>query len=100
MNVGIDSIGLQDQIRKLREIDKEMETLKNNIRKDTEDLKNFWNTKTSDGVQTSFQGFYTDLDNLNTKNELFASYLEKVVNDQYETNESDTNRLIDDNIAV
>ena len=100
MNVGIDTVGLREEINELRKIDKEMQELKNNIRKDTEELKSFWNTKTSEVVQEDFQSFYTDLDNLNTKNELFASYLERVVGDQYETNENDTNRLIDDNIAV
>ena len=100
MSVGIDTVGLKSEIDELRKIDREMLELKKTIRKETEDLKNFWNTKTSEGVQNSFQVFYTDLDNLNTKNELFASYLENVVHDQYETNERDTNRLVDDNVAV
>jgi uncharacterized protein YukE len=100
MNVDIDTIKLQDEINKLRQIDKEMETLKNDIKKDTEDLKLFWNTKTSESVQESFQDFYNDLENLNIKNDLFASYLERVVSEQYEKSDSETNKLVDDNIAV
>lgn len=100
MSVGIDTAKLQEEINKIRQIDEEMENLKNNIKKDTEDLKLFWNTKTSESVQESFQEFYNDLENLNIKNDLFASYLERVVNDQYITSENKTNKLIDDNIAV
>lgn len=99
-NMKIDSDLLSVEISKLEAVTKEMETLFSNIKKETDSLKDCWETRTSEGVYNDFDAFYKILDSVKNTNQQDANFLKNVVNTSYVDFENNTNTLVDNNIAI
>ena len=100
MTVGIDTEKLNAQISKLESTKKDLESLFQNVEKDTNNLKEDWESNGSEKVYEEFNRF-----NLASKDYIadlgvYIDYLKNVVNQSYIDYENKENELIDENIAT
>ena len=86
--INVDTKILSDEIVKLDKISLQMEELFNNIKKNTDELKDFWDA------------FYKICENIRNNNISDSKFLADVVKNSYEVFDSDTSNLIDSNISV
>lgn len=100
MNIYIDSEKLKDEIEKFKALNTDMNILFSNIKKETETLKEYWDTKTSLNVFNEFSNFYNDLENIKSKNDEYINFLNNVVNSSYLESNEITNKLIDEKISI
>ena len=98
--INVDTKILSDEIVKLDKISLQMEELFNNIKKNTDELKDFWETKTSNKTFLEFDAFYKICENIRNNNISDSKFLADVVKNSYEVFDSDTSNLIDSNISV
>lgn len=95
----IDTEKLQEQLNRIIEERDKLNTLLENIKKETDILKDFWETKTSDSVFNNFTEFYTGLqqhiDAINSDIEFLESTIKN-----YKEYEEKANKQIDENIAI
>ncbi len=100
--IEIDTEKLREQIEELRNIDKQIKYTCASIMMDTEELKtnDYWRTKTADGVYDSMDDFNEILKEYSSCINTVIDYLSDTVSLAYETNESDTDQLIDSNIDI
>ena len=100
MNIGIDTEKLNAQIDKLQRTRNNLEATFQNINKETNDMKDYYESKTSTVVYDEFDRFSkaaTDyIDDLDS----YITYLKTVVNQSYIDYEDKENQLIDDNLAT
>ena len=85
-----------DNIKKKRE---ELNNLLNDLKTSNNTLKDHWETKTSDSVFANFEEFYKEFQNQINVFDEDIRFLEATVNN-YKTNEKETNKEIDENIAI
>lgn len=100
MNIYIDSEKLKEEIEKFKVLNTDMNILFSNIKKETETLKEYWDTKTSLNVFNEFSNFYNDLENIKSKNDEYINFLNNVVNSSYLESNEITNKLIDEKISI
>lgn len=99
-NVKINSELLNAEIEKLENVGKDIENLIANIRKENENLKEYWNTRTSEGVFTDFTVFYDILNDVKDTNDRDIDFLKNTVSDNYVNYEEKTDTLVDSNISI
>ena len=99
-NINIDTDRLTEEIEKIRNVNQNFEEIFSEIRKNTEGLKDYWKTRTSESVFTSFEQFYKSLENVVATFKKDIEFLENVVKSSYIEEEEGINRLVDDKIAM
>ena len=99
-DVKINSELLDVEIANLESVGKDIESLISRIRSENENLKEYWSTRTSDGVFTDFNIFYNILDGVKETNDQDIGFLKNVVSSNYVNYEEKTDTLVDDNISI
>ena len=99
-NLDIDTNKILDEIQKMKSIKQVFEDLYRQVKKNTEDLKDDWISRTSESVFSDFPTFYEALENSIRDLNNDITYLEKVVKQGYENNNKATNNLVDEKIAM
>ncbi len=99
-NINIDTEKLSLEIEKIKKVNKDFEEIFNQVKKDTESLKDYWSTRTSESVFSSFQDFYSVLENVKAVFQKDIEFLEKTVNSSYEVKDQGISKLVDDKIAL
>lgn len=99
-NLDIDTEQLQEKISRLKEINKTLEEIFKQIKDNTENLKDYWDTQASESVFTSFQEFYNTLESVKNNLEADVKFLENKVNPSYIAEENRINKVIDEKIAI
>lgn len=98
-NLNIDTEKLNTKKEEIKIVLKDLETLFEKIQKETETLKDFWETRTSENVFNNFQEFYKTLENVKTNFRSDISFIEKKVNEQYIKKDNEISTQIDEKIA-
>ncbi len=98
-NINIDTEKLNEKKEEIRTILKELESLFQKIKKETEALKDVWETKTSENVFNCFEEFYKALETVKKDFESDISFIEKKVNEQYITKENEIKTQIDEKLT-
>ena len=100
MNININTEKLNEEIIKLTELNNNLKDRRTLIFRENEDLKEYYDTRTSKKINTEFEMFKKELDEYINKNDRYIAYLKKVVEEGYTEFEEDENRLIDEKISV
>ena len=98
-NINIDTEKLTEQIAKLKTVTKNFEQIFTRVKNDTNLLKEYWDSATSESVFESFEEFYNAVENVKQTFQKDIEFLEKTVNGSYIENNEGTNKLIDENFA-
>lgn len=98
-NINIDTEKLTEQIAKLKTVTKSFEQIFTRVKNDTNLLKEYWDSATSESVFESFEEFYNAVENVKQTFQKDIEFLEKTVNGSYIENNEGTNKLIDENFA-
>lgn len=85
-----------DDYKTLRD---DMNALFSSIKKETDALKDFWDTRTSGEVYNDFDEFYKLLEKIKYKNDAYINYLESSRN-SFIKSDSSFNKIVDTNIEV
>ena len=97
--IGIDTKAFQDEIDKIKDIKDDFINLSDILERDTNSLKEYWQTDTSEGVYNDFDKYYVKLENvINTLNN-DIEFLEKTAKQGYIKEDKGTNNLVDTKIA-
>lgn len=99
-NIDIDTGKIQEEIQKIKKVKKVFEDLYRQVKGNTESLKDDWISRTSESIFSDFPTFYKAFENSIKDLNNDIEYLEKIVNNKYESNNKATNDLIDKNIAI
>ncbi len=97
--VSIDTEKLQEEIEKIADIEDDFADLFNIIKNDTENLKEYWKTDTSENVFQDFNNFYTNLENVKNTLNTDIKFLENVVKANYVLEDNTTSDLIDKKVV-
>ena len=100
MNINIDTEKLNAQIDKLEKIKSDIQNTFQTINKETNDMKNYYESGTAEGVQEEFSRFNRAADDYVEDLDAYINYLKNVVNQSYIDYEKKENKLIDENIAT
>ena len=100
--IDIDTEKLREQIEILRGIDKQINIACASIMMDTDDLRKngYWESKTASGVYQSMDDFGEILKEYSNCMNTVMEYLNETVSYAYDTNQGDTDKLVDSNIDV
>lgn len=98
-NINIDTEKLNEQIAKLKTVTKNFEQIFSKVKNDTNLLKEYWDTTTSESVFESFEEFYNAVENVKQTFQKDIEFLENTVNSSYIEQNEGTNKLIDENFA-
>ncbi len=100
--IEIDTEKLREQIEELRNIDKQIKYTCASIMMDTDELKtkDYWRSKTADGIYNSMEDFNDILKEYSSCINTVIDYLSDTVSLAYETNQKDTDQLVDSNIDI
>lgn len=98
--LNIDSSKLALEIEKLRKVSKDLEDILNKLKNENSILYDNWETRTSEQVFFDFDMFYKELETIKNTNDNDANFLQNVVNNSYVQFEMNTNKLVDNNIAI
>lgn len=99
-NISINVESIVTETEKIKKEKKNLEDVLNNLYKQTDALKEYWQTRTSDEVFSSFSDFKKHFENVINYLSNDIDFLEKTVKASYETNEELTNKEIDSNITI
>ena len=97
--VSIDTEKLQEEIEKIADIEDDFDDFFNIIKNDTENLKEYWKTDTSENVFQDFNNFYTNLENVKNTLNTDIKFLENVVKANYVLEDNTTSDLIDKKVV-
>ena len=100
MNININTDKLKEEINKFTELNNNLKNRRTIIFKENEDLKEYYDSKTSKRINTEFDAFKKELEEYIEKNDRYINYLQKVVDEGYTEFEENENKLIDENISV
>lgn len=98
-SINIDTVQLAAEIEKIKNVKNNFEQIFEEIKKDTESLKEYWNTTTSESVFTSFESFYTALQNVTNTFQKDIEFLEKTVSSNYVAEEQGLNKIINEKMT-
>lgn len=98
--INIDTERIRTEIDNLQNINDNLYDIFSDIRKNTNLLKNEWETETSEAFFNDMNKFYNTLDNVYNTFEKDISTLNGIVNSNYEREEEKKNSDIDNNIAI
>ena len=82
-NINIDTEKLTEQLAKLKTVTKSFEQIFNRVKNDTNLLKEYWDSATSESVFESFEEFYNAVDNVKQTFQKVIEFIEKTVNGSY-----------------
>ncbi len=99
-NISINVESIVTETEKIKKEKKNLEDVLNNLYKQTDALKEYWQTRTSDEVFSSFSDFKKHFENVINYLSNDIDFLEKTVKASYQTNEELTNKEIDSNITI
>lgn len=99
-NVYIDTDKLSEEIDKIKKVNTKLEEIFSQIKRNTDVLKDYWSTETSDSVFTSFEQFYVTLENTKNNFQKDIEFLENVVKSSYIEEDEGISSLVDSNIAM
>ena len=98
-NINIDTDALNSAKEKLIQKKEKLNTLLTALKNENNDLKNYWETKTSDSVFSNFEVFFksfqTSIENLDND----IKFLEKTIN-SYVLTEKEIGKEVDEKIAL
>lgn len=100
MNININTDKLKEEIEKFKILNKSLKDRFSSIVKENEDLKEYYDSKTSKKLNDQFISFKTELSNYIDRNDKYIDYLQKVVNEGYVEFEEKEKELIEKNISV
>jgi len=100
MNININTDKLKEEIEKFRLLNKNLKERYSSVVKENEDLKEYYDSKTSKKLNDQFANFKTELLAFIDRNDTYINYLQRVVNEGYVEFEEKENELIDKNINV
>ena len=100
MNININIDKLKEEIEKFRILNNNLKTRYSSIVKENEDLKEYYDSKTSKNLNEQFISFKTELKDYIDRNDTYINYLQEVVNEGYVEFEEEENRLIEKNISI
>ena len=95
----IDTVKLQEKLEKLKEEKKKLDSIKDEIAKRTNILKDSWESKTSESVFTNFESMYKGFQSLSNNLTNDINFLEKTIND-YNEYENKATKEIETNIEA
>ena len=98
--VKIDSELLAAEVTKLNGVTTKLIELFDEIKKETDSMKEVWETKTSESVYMDFENFYKLGESVVSVNENDAKFLDAVVKANYVNFDEKTDKLVDSNIAI
>lgn len=100
--IEIDTEKLREQIEILRGLDKQIKLTCASIMMDTDELRNndYWRSNTAEGVYESMDDFNEILKEYSKCLNTVMDYLSETVSFAYETNQDDTDKLVDSNIDL
>lgn len=98
--IELDTDKLQTEIDRLKNVKKNLDEIFEKVEKDTTNLKDIWESKTSDTVQEAFNDYYKNVEK--TKNNIASdiAFLESAVKAAQIKEEERQNKVIDENIAL
>ena len=98
--IDIDTDQLEAELNKIKEIKKKLDDVFQSIQKDTNELNDYWDSKTSKKVQDDFIEFYKKVEK--TKNNIASdiAFLENTVMAKHDKEMERENTIIDERIAV
>ena len=99
-NLNIDTSKLSMEIEKLGEVSKNLEELLSKLKNENSILRDNWETNTSEQVYNEFESFYKVLESIKDTNDNDIKFLQNVVNSSYTQFDSNTNKLVDSNVAI
>ena len=102
MSIEIDTEKVREQIEILGGIDKQIKYTCASIMMDTNELRNndCWNSRTASGVYASMDDFDEILKEYSRCINTVMDYLNETVSFAYDTNQHDTDKLVDSNIDL
>lgn len=98
-NLNIDTEKLNAKKEEIRTILKDLEILFQKIKKETESLKDVWETRTSENVFNGFEEFYETVESIKADFEKDIAFIEEKVNEQYIIKENDIKTQIDEKLT-
>lgn len=98
-NVNIDTENLNSKKEEIEKVLKDLETLFDKIKNETETLKDYWETKTSENVFANFEKFYKTLEEVKLKFQSDILFINEKVNKQYTDIDRNISAEIDEKIA-
>ncbi len=98
-NVNIDTENLNSKKEEIEKVLKDLETLFDKIKNETETLKDYWETKTSENVFANFENFYKTLEEVKLKFQSDILFINEKVNKQYTDIDRNISAEIDEKIA-
>ncbi len=99
-NVDIDTEKLTAEIEKVKNVKGYLKDELDRIKKENNELKDFWSCKTSNSVFESFEEFYKEYENDILLLENDIAFLEKIVNKSYQVEDKNISQAIDKSIAL
>jgi WXG100 family type VII secretion target len=99
-NIDIDTEKLSAEIEKIKSTKKNFEEIFQQVKNDTESLKDYWSTRTSESVFSSFQEFYSVFENVTAELQKDIDFLERTVSNSYVAKDKGISKLVDDKIAL
>ena len=100
MEININTDKLKEEIEKFRVLNNNLKQRYSAVVKENEDLKEYYDTRTSKKLNEEFDTFKSNLSNYIDRNDTYIDYLQRVVNEGYTEFEENENELIDKNINV
>ena len=82
-NINIDTEKLSEEVTNIKNVSSQLDQICEALKRENETLKDYWNSKTSENVFTSFQEFYKALENARDTFKKDSEFLESVVNKNY-----------------
>lgn len=78
-SIKIDSDALALQVEEMKKVNARIETILDSMKKNTEDLKDCWNSKTSNNVFDEFKEEYETFESIKQQNIKDIKFLENVI---------------------
>ena len=98
-NLKIDTNALLEEVEKIKAKRKRLEEIYNALKKNNEELKNNWNSKTSDVVFSNFESFYNGYQEQLNNFQNDIDFLNTVI-DKYKEFEDKNIQVTDEKIAI
>ena len=98
--IGVNTEKLQDEIEKIKDIEGDFVKLSEIIKRDTDILKEYWQTDTSEDVYYNFDKYHVKLENVIDTLRKDIDFLEETAKQSYIEEDTGTSNLVDERVAV
>ena len=100
MSIKIDTEKLETNVMFLKNDISEVEAILENLKQATEKLDSIWESKEADEIKKNLRNLYSKYEDINTSNNNFNSFLDKIVVGDYTALETDIDKLVDEKISL